>query len=115
MPKIKLKLFASLRELIDDTKEEEYDLKDGSTLMDFLIQYVPERHNNVSRKWNETLFEMEKNEVKFDNGVPILKNYLILINGKLYQFLTEDGENPGFKYKLKDGDVVAILPPMGGG
>lgn len=115
MPKVKLKLFASLRELIDDTKEEEYEVKDGTMLMDLLLEYVPERHKAVSKKWKETLFEIEGNEIKLDDGVPIIKHYLILINGKLHQFLSDEGKNPGFRYKLKDGDIVAILPPMGGG
>jgi molybdopterin converting factor small subunit len=116
MPKITVKHFASLRELLNDTKEETYELKQGTSLIDLLVRHIPERHKNESSRWIESLFEMDNKEIKLnEDGAPILKYYLVLINGKLYQFVAQDGENPGFKYKLQNGDAIAILPPMGGG
>ena len=116
MPRVKVKYFASLRELLSDTREEEYEVKDGTMLMDLILKHIPERHRNVSRGWKERIFEMERNKIKFDkDGTPVLRYYLILINGTSYRLITEDGKRPGLRYKLKDGDEIAIFPPVGGG
>ncbi len=114
--KVNLRLFASLRELFGNIKEEEYEVEDGTTLMDLLLHHVPRRHSNVSRSWKEWIFETEKHEVKFDKlGIPVLSYYLILVNGRSSNSISEDGRRPGLKYRLRDGDDLAILPPVGGG
>lgn len=51
MPRVKVKYFASLRELLGNTKEEEYKAKDRTMLMDLLLKHIPERHRNISRSW----------------------------------------------------------------
>lgn len=108
--------FASLRELLGNTREERYDVKDGTTLMDLLLKHIPGRHQNVSRRWKKRIFETEKDGIKFDkDGTPVLSYHLILINGRSYNSISEDGRRPGLRYKLKDGDEIAILPPVGGG
>ena len=116
MLKGKVRFFASLRELLGNIREEEYEVKDGTTLMDLLLQYIPGRHNNVSKSWKEWVFETEGHEVKFDkDGMPVLSYYLILVNGRSYNSISEDEKRSGLRYKLKDGDEVAVLPPVGGG
>jgi len=114
--KVKVRLFASLRELLGNIREEEYEVEDGTTLMDLLLQHIPGRHSNVSKSWKEWIFETERREIKFDkDGVPVLSYYLILVNGRSYNSISEDGRRLGLMYKLKDGDEIAILPPVGGG
>lgn len=117
MTRVKVRYFALLRELLDNTREEEYDVKDETTLTDLLLKHIPERHKNASRSWKERIFETEKDRIKLNkDGTPSLKGYyLILINGRSYCSVSENGEDPGLMYKLKDGDEVAILPPVGGG
>ncbi len=117
MPRVKVKYFALLRELLRNTREEEYKVKEGSMLIDLLLKRIPERHRNASKSWKEGIFETEKDKIKLDkDGTPSLKGYyLILINGRSYRSISEDGRQPGLRYKLKDGDEIAILPPVGGG
>ncbi len=112
-----MRYFALLRELLDNTKEEEYKVKDGTMLMDLLLDHIPRRHSNASKRWKERLFETERDGIKLDkDGTPSLKEYyLILINGRSYHSISEDGGRPGLRYKLKDKDEIAILPPVGGG
>lgn len=116
MPQVKVRHFASLRELLGDAREEEYVVTDGTMLMDLLLKHIPERHRKFSRHWRKELFEMEKGKIKFDkDGTPVLSYDLILVNRRSYRLISEDGRHPGLRYKLKDGDDIAILPPVGGG
>lgn len=112
MPMVRVKYFASFRELLSNTREEEYEVRDGTMLMDLLLKHIPERHRNVSRGWKESIFEMDGDEIKFDkDGTPALRRYyMILVNGRYYNWIPK-----GLKYELKDGDVIAILLPVGGG
>jgi len=103
--KIKIRYFGKIRELLG-VKAEEYNVKDETRLADLLLTYIPGRHKKEAEAWNEMIFRTVKGErLLKKNGTPILKNYLILINGK-----TSD-----LKQKLKDGDEIAVLPPFGGG
>jgi MoaD family protein len=114
--KVNVRFFASLRELLGNIREEEYEVKDGTTLTDLLLQYIPGRHRNISKSWKEWIFETERNEIKFGkDGIPVLTYYLVLVNGRSYNSISEDERRPGLRYKLKDGDEIAILPPVGGG
>ena len=98
-------------------KEEEYKVKDGTTLLDLLLRGIGKRHPKSAFQWKEHLFQTEKGKVTLNkNGTPFLRGYyLILVNGKSYLSISEDGTQHGLGYKLKDGDEVAILPPVGGG
>ncbi len=102
---VKVKYFGRLRELLD-VKEELYEVEDGTNLANLLFNHVPERHPDVSEEWRGEIFRMVKGKVVFeDDGLPILKNYYILVNGR----------SSNLDYRLRDGDEVAILPPVGGG
>ena len=117
MPRVRVRYFALLRELLGNTREEEYKIRDGTMLMDLLLKCIPERHRNVSVRWKGRIFQTENGKIKFDeNGTPYLRGYyLILINGRSYLSISEDGRYPGLTYKLEAGDQIAILPPVGGG
>jgi len=105
MPRVKVRYFGELRELLD-VKEEEYEVKDGSTLTDLILRHIPGRHGEVSESWKETVFRMVKGEIAVNSdGTPVLRNYLILIKGK----------SRDLGYKVRDGDEIVVLPPSGGG
>jgi len=105
MARIRVKYFGKIRELLG-VKIEEYDIEEGATLAGLLLHYVPHRHKDKSEAWKEMIFRRVKGEMLVDRDeMPILKNYLILI----------DGKSSDLKQKLKDGDEIAILPPPGGG
>ncbi len=102
---VKVRYFGRLRELLN-VKKEEYEVKDGDTLTELLVNYIPERHKKVSEPWRETIFKQVNGEITLNrNGEPLLRNYLILVDGKAL----------GLGYKLRDGDEVVVLPPGGGG
>jgi MoaD family protein len=113
MPRVKARYFALLRELLGDTREEKYNIEDGTTLLDLLLEHIPKRHRKVSAKWKERIFEMDGAKIKFDKyGTPVLSEYyLILMNGRYYNSISK----MGLMYHLRDGDVIAVLPPVGGG
>lgn len=109
-----MKYFASLRELMG-MKKEKYEVKGGTTLMDLLLNDIPNKHQNISESWKHQVFDVEGGEIKFEkNKSPSLK-YLVLINGIYYNSIREGKTRLGFRYKLKEGDNISILPPVGGG
>jgi molybdopterin synthase sulfur carrier subunit len=88
--KIRVKFFASFRELF---QEGEVELQSGSTMGD-LVNLLCD-----SSKRREGIFDGAE-----------LKPYLsILKNGQHIFHLS------GLETKLDDGDTVAIFPPVGGG
>ncbi len=88
--KIKIKFFASFREVF---QERELELPNGSSMRDLL---------------NLLCDSSKRREQIFDGGE--LKSYLaILKNGQHIYHLN------GLETKLDDGDTVAIFPPVGGG
>lgn len=104
MVKVRVKYFGRLRELLG-VKEEDYDVE-GSTLADLLLKHIPSRHPEAADEWRETVFVTVRGEVAMSrDGVPILKNHFILVGGRSLDLT----------YRLRDGDEVAILPPVGGG
>ncbi|HIE13710.1 TPA: hypothetical protein EYP70_00385 [Candidatus Bathyarchaeota archaeon] len=112
---VKVRYLGGLRDLMG-RKEEFYKVKEGTTLVDLLLHYIPERHKSISKVWKEGIFRTRDGQIMFDErGLPIIANYVILINGLSYRWFIEHKKRPGLKYKLKDNDKISIIPPMGGG
>jgi molybdopterin synthase sulfur carrier subunit len=90
--KIQVHFFATFREVFD-AKKREVEAKPGATIRELL----------------DLLFDTsERRKEIFDNGE--LKPYIILlINGRHVQHLN------GLETQLKEGDSVALFPPVAGG
>jgi molybdopterin converting factor small subunit len=105
MPKVHVRYFGKLREQLG-VKEEEYEVREGTTLEKLLLNHVPQRHKQASEAWIEMVFRTVRGEIARDkDGTPVLRNQLIII----------DGKSPRLRDRLKDGNEVTIMPPFGGG
>ena len=93
--KIEVRLFANLRELAK-TKAVIENIKSGTSVGDVLVK-ICERFGTEFR-----------GQVLDERGQPN-ENIKIILNGHNIVFLQ------GAATKLKDGDVIAIFPPVGGG
>ncbi len=93
--KIKVKFFTSLRE-ITDKKVDEIQLKNSITIEELL--------NILSEKYSK-----EFREYIYNKKGKVQDFLSFLVNGKNINVLQ------GFDTKLKQGDTIAILPPVGGG
>jgi len=94
--KIKVRYFTTLRELAR-TMEEEIEMKNGATLVDLLEKIV--------LKYGETAF----NYLYDEKSGAIDPSIQFLVNGVSIRNLQ------GIRTELKDRNVVAIVPPIGGG
>jgi molybdopterin synthase sulfur carrier subunit len=93
--KVEVRFFTSLRE-ITGKKVEEVQLQNAITVEELLTE--------LSKKYGREFREYLYNEKGRVHG------YLsILVNGKSTNVLQ------GLDTKLKGGDTIAILPPVGGG
>lgn len=86
--KVTVKLFSLLRELVGN-KSIDVELREGSTI-EGLIEKMVSIYG----------LEFEKN-IRHFNGLQV--------------FLTLNGEGARLDSKLKNGDIVAFLPPVAGG
>ena len=93
--KVEVKFFTSLRE-ITGKKVDEIQLQDIITVEELLTQLA----SKYGKKFREYLYN-EKGNVR--------SHLSILVNGKSTNVLQ------GLDTELKEGDTVAILPPVGGG
>jgi molybdopterin converting factor small subunit len=93
--KVKVVYLGIIRQKIG-WKEEEYDLVDGSLLTDLLSKIV-EKHDVL------------KNIIRMENENPIDPTLVIMHNGLS---INPTGKN---EIVLKNGDVVTLMTPIGGG
>jgi molybdopterin synthase sulfur carrier subunit len=91
-----VRVFATFRE-ITGLKEIELDLPNDATVIS-LIDFLSKNYSHGKLK----------KEV-FDNNGNLRKFVKILVNGRDTYFLN------GLATQLRDGDVVAMFPPVGGG
>ena len=93
--KITVKFFTVLRE-ITGKKEEKLEFSNSITINE-LLDYLSQKYG---RQLTEYIYDT--------SGKP--RGYLqFLVNGKSITTLE------GFRTQLKEGDKVAIIPPVGGG
>jgi len=93
--KVTIKFFTTLRELTGKG-EEQMELPSVTTVEELLKQLS----KRYGRKFSDYVY----------NDVGNVRSYLqFLINGRSITTLQ------GFKTRLKEGDRVAIIPPVGGG
>jgi len=92
--KVKVKFFALVRELAG-TKELEVEGREGMRINDLLKELA----NILPEKFRDYIFE----------GSEVSRSLIILVNGKGIS------EMNGLETELKDGDEVALLPPVSGG
>jgi MoaD family protein len=93
--KVTVKFFTTLREITDKREEEIKSSKDFT--VGELLEQLSKKYG---RKFMDYVYDKKGN----------VQSYLqFLVNGR--SITTREG----FKTKLKEGDRVAIIPPVGGG
>ena len=60
-----MKYFALLREILG-VGEEEYELEDGATLYDLLLNHIPERHRNAAEVWRDKIRRFLHSKLKLE-------------------------------------------------
>ena len=96
--KVSVRFFTSLREIVNK-KEESLEFPEGENVtVGKVLEIMAQRYG---KDFVEYVYDAETHEVR---------GFLqFLINGKSASSLN------GPQTELKDGDVLAILPPVGGG
>jgi len=95
---VSVRYFTSLREIVN-RKEETLKFPEGEKItVDTVLKTLAKRHG---KRFIEYVYDAKTNEVK---------GFLqFLVNGRSAAILN------GLQTELEDGDVLAILPPVGGG
>jgi molybdopterin synthase sulfur carrier subunit len=96
--KVSVRFFTSLRETVGK-KEETLEFSEGEKVtVDMVLKTLRQRYGN---RFVEYVYDRETGTVR---------SFLqFLVNGKSASTLN------GLQTELEDGDVLAILPPVGGG
>jgi molybdopterin synthase sulfur carrier subunit len=95
---VSVRFFTSLREIVDK-KEENLEFSEGEKVtIDMVLKTLVQRYGE---RFVEYVYDRKTGEVR---------GFLqFLVNGKSATTLD------GLETELEDGDVLAILPPVGGG
>ena len=95
---VKVRFFTSLREIVGK-KEEALSFPEGEKItVDMVLKKLTEKYGNPFQ------------EYIYDTKTSQPKGFLqFLVNGNSTSTLN------GLETQLRDGDVLAILPPVGGG
>ncbi|MEM2904523.1 MAG: MoaD family protein [Candidatus Bathyarchaeia archaeon] len=95
MPVVTVRVFASLRELLGrNTVDVDAPVEDVKGLISFIA-------DRFQPSFKDAIVDPKAGEV--------WKGFSVLVNGRDIAFLE------GLRTKLKDGDIVAFFPPIGGG
>ena len=98
MMQVKVRLFTSLREIIGKKEESITFTEEEKVTVETVLKVLSDKYG---KPFTEYVFENETNKPK---------GFLqFLINGNSTNTLK------GLKTELKDGDLLAVLPPVGGG
>ena len=93
--KVSVRFFAALREIVGKKEQTLEFQKDKDITIEKVLKRLTELHG---KDFVEYVYDMQTGEVR---------SYLqLLVNEKSVMTL---------KTRLKDGDVLAIIPPVGGG
>ena len=92
---VKVKFFTTLREIVGK-KEEQMQLSDSSTL-EALLKQLSKKHGAAFQDY------------MYDESGRIRGHLQVLINGK------NASTEHWMKTRLREGDEIVILPPVGGG
>ena len=93
--KVTAKFFTTLREITG--KKEEEIKSSGDLTVDELLEQLSKKHG---RRFTDYVYDETGN----------VRSYLqFLVNGRSITTMQ------GFKTRLREGDSVAIIPPVGGG
>ncbi len=95
--KVKVEYLGHIKNLTNNTREEEMELTSDSTIAD-LLEMLTEKYGEPFKK---AVYEPKGTDVK--------ANYIITVNGYLLNQLE------GLTTKLNNGDHVALLPIVSGG
>jgi len=93
--RVTVKFFTALREILGK-REEVLEFSKGTTIKE-LLKHLSESYGQAFEEYIYNERGRAKSHLQF------------LINGKSITTLK------GFETKLKDGDKIAIIPPVGGG
>ncbi len=95
---VSVRFFTSLREIVDKKEETLNFSEDAKVTVDLVLKTLA---NRFGKRFVEYVYDGKTGEVR---------GFLqFLINGK-----SASTQN-GLETELEDGDVLAILPPVGGG
>jgi MoaD family protein len=95
---VSVRFFTSLREIVDKKEEKLNFPEDEKATVDIVLETLKQRYG---KPFVEYVYDHETGEVR---------GFLqFLVNGKSAATLN------GLQTELEDGDVLAILPPVGGG
>jgi MoaD family protein len=94
LPRVKLKTFGILHR-VTGAIERVIEVREGTTVYELLSSFF-DKYPEVKRQLLV--------------GESVSEDYRILLNGREVSYLPE-----GLKTKLRDGDEVAVIPPVGGG